>query len=204
MPIANDRIWQQRVNSSQLMSVSCLAEDWCCKLNAPGGTVINSSRVAVLLLTMIGCVGCDQVTKLAARTYLSADTTTSFLGDMLRLQRTENPGAFLSLGDQLAPRTRVLLFTYGGSLLVGAALIWAIRSSRATTMQTIGAALVCSGGLGNLLDRASRHGYVTDFLNVGIGPVRTGIFNVADFALLLGVVMLLMSGSSGERSVPIG
>jgi signal peptidase II len=165
--------------------------------------VINSCRVAVLLLTMIGCVGCDQATKLAARTYLSTGTTTSFLGDTFRLQRAENPGAFLSLGDHLAPGTRVALFTFGSSLLLSAALIWAIRSRRATTMQTIGAALVCSGGLGNLIDRIGRHGYVTDFLNAGIGPVRTGIFNVADFALMLGIVLLFISGSSSKLSAPV-
>jgi len=62
------------------------------------------------------------------------------------------------------------------------------------------AALVCSGGLGNLIDRIGRHGYVTDFLNVGIGPVRTGIFNVADFALMIGVVLLFMFGSTSKRS----
>ncbi len=163
----------------------------------------NSFRVAVLLLTIIGCVGCDQVTKLAARKYLSTGTTSSFLHDTFRLQRAENPGAFLSLGDHLAPRTRVILFTFGGSLLVGAALFWAIRSQRATTMHTIGAALVCGGGLGNLIDRIGRHGYVTDFLNAGIGPVRTGIFNVADFALMLGILVLFVSGSVIKRSVPV-
>jgi hypothetical protein len=70
-------------------------------------------------------------------------------------------------------------------------------------MHTIGAALVCSGGLGNLIDRIGRHGYVTDFLNAGIGPVRTGIFNVADFALMLGISVLFISGSVIKRSVPV-
>jgi signal peptidase II len=158
--------------------------------------VKNSTRLAVLLLTMIGCVGCDQVTKVMARTYLNAGTVQSFLGDTVRLQRAENPGAFLSLGSQLPPRTRLLLFTLGGSLLVGAVLVWAIRQRHATAMPTIGAALLCGGGLGNLIDRVSRDGYVTDFLNVGVGPLRTGIFNVADFVLILGVALLFIAGTN--------
>jgi signal peptidase II len=54
---------------------------------------------------------------------------------------------------------------------------------------------VCSGGIGNLIDRFCQHGEVTDFLNIGIGSLRTGIFNVADFALLMGVALILFSGA---------
>jgi signal peptidase II len=34
---------------------------------------------------------------------------------------------------------------------------------------------------------------VIDFLNVGIGSLRTGIFNVADMAIMLGVFLLLFA-----------
>jgi lipoprotein signal peptidase len=40
---------------------------------------------------------------------------------------------------------------------------------------------------------------VTDFLNVGIGPLRTRIFNVADFVLLIGAALLAWSGTAGTR-----
>jgi signal peptidase II len=68
-----------------------------------------------------------------------------------------------------------------------------------STLQTISWALICGGGFGNLIDRFSRHGYVTDFLNVGIGTLRTGIFNIADFALLVGIALLVLSSASGSR-----
>jgi signal peptidase II len=42
-----------------------------------------------------------------------------------------------------------------------------------------------------LLDRLMDKGRVTDFLNVGIGSMRTGIFNFADMAILGGVVLLM-------------
>jgi signal peptidase II len=44
------------------------------------------------------------------------------------------------------------------------------------------------------MDRLTRHGYVTDFLNLGVGPLRTGIFNVADFVLLVGLGMFVAIG----------
>ena len=53
-------------------------------------------------------------------------------------------------------------------------------------------ALVVGGGLGNLVDRVMREGAVVDFLNVGIGPVRTGIFNMADVFIVAGVSFLVL------------
>jgi signal peptidase II len=153
------------------------------------------ARLSLLLATVVGCVGCDQVTKVAARTFLTGGTTVAFFHDTVRFQRAENPGAFMSMGESLPASVRAILFAFGGTLLVVSAIIWALRSRRMNAIQTVGAALICSGGVGNLIDRFSQHGYVTDFLNVGIGPLRTGIFNVADFALLLGVAIIVVSGS---------
>jgi signal peptidase II len=157
-------------------------------------------RLSLLFVTMIGCVGCDQVTKVAARTYLGDGAVLSFVHDTMRLQHAENPGAFLSMGDGLPAGARTMIFTLGGTVLVGGALLWAIRARQLNAVQTVGAALICSGGIGNLIDRILRHGYVTDFLNVGIGPLRTGIFNIADVALLLGVAIIFMSGSGARRT----
>ena len=78
-----------------------------------------------------------------------------------------------------------------------ATAVWAFRSKRMSTSQIVGAALICGGGLGNVIDRVSHGGYVTDFLNIGVGPVRTGIFNVADMALMLGVALLFFGDMFG-------
>jgi signal peptidase II len=158
------------------------------------------ARLTLLLVTMVACVGCDQVTKVAARTYLTGGTTITFFHDTVRLQHAENPGVFMSMGESWPAGVREMLFAFGGTLLVASALVWALRSRRMNAVQTVGAAFICSGGIGNLIDRFSRHGYVTDFLNVGIGPLRTGIFNVADFALLLGVAIIVLS-NSGDRQL---
>jgi len=56
----------------------------------------------------------------------------------------------------------------------------------------IGTSLVLAGGASNWVDRVVR-GSVVDFLNIGVGPLRTGIFNVADMAIMLGVAVLLLA-----------
>ncbi len=45
--------------------------------------------------------------------------------------------------------------------------------------------------MGNLIDRWMC-GYVKDFLNVGIGPIRTGIFNIADATMMAGCLLVVL------------
>jgi signal peptidase II len=61
--------------------------------------------------------------------------------------------------------------------------------------------LLCAGGIGNLLDRVRYDGYVTDFLNMSIGPLRTGIFNLADVALMAGIVLFMFQHVNGEDTI---
>ena len=49
---------------------------------------------------------------------------------------------------------------------------------------------IIGGGLGNLIDRLSNNFRVVDFLNFGIGSLRTGILNIADMSVTIGVLFL--------------
>ena len=50
--------------------------------------------------------------------------------------------------------------------------------------------LILAGGLGNLIDRVTNDGLVTDFIVMGVGPIRTGVFNVADIAVTFGGIAI--------------
>jgi signal peptidase II len=140
----------------------------------------------------LALIAVDQATKLLAARTLKGLGRLSYLADTFRLQYAENPGAFLSLGASLSPGARNAVFVIGtGALLVGC-VVMLLREAW-TERQQIGWWLVIAGGAANLIDRVAR-GAVIDFLNVGIGPVRTGIFNVADMAIMLGVGLLLLPG----------
>lgn len=160
---------------------------------------MRSARLALILVVMLGCVGCDQLTKEIARDQLPFGVPISLLHDTVRLHYTQNPGAFLSLGGSLPEGVRALVFTLGGILLVTLCTAWTLRTRSLSRLQTLGAAMACGGGIGNLIDRMSMGGHVTDFLNVGLGPLRTGIFNVADMALMLGVALVVFGYKAGER-----
>jgi signal peptidase II len=152
----------------------------------------RSVRVLLILAIMCSCVGCDQATKAIARERLPDGTTISMFHGTVRLERTENIGAFLSLGASLPKNVRLAFFTFGGLLLVTSGILWTLFARRMNPVQTVGAALACAGGLGNVIDRLIQSGQVTDFLNIGIGSFRTGIFNVADMVLMLGAALLLV------------
>ncbi|HET6437173.1 MAG TPA: signal peptidase II [Anaeromyxobacter sp.] len=146
---------------------------------------------------MAAVVLCDQATKVLARGLLLEGERHSYLGDVLRLELVRNPGAFLSLGAALPPAVRSAIFTWGVAVLVvGAA--WVALFRRGPAALTVGAALVAGGGLGNLWDRLLGGGLVIDFLNLGLGSLRTGIFNAADVAILAGVAVLLLPRGTGR------
>ena len=62
-----------------------------------------------------------------------------------------------------------------------------------------GLALLLSGAVGNLIDRLRYDGLVIDFLNFGVGPLRSGIFNVADMAIMAGALLLMLPAAFGGR-----
>jgi signal peptidase II len=152
-------------------------------------------RIALVLATLLTLVGCDQKTKTLAREHLRAAGSKSFLDDTLRLEYAENPGAFLSLGADLPAKARTLLFTIGCSAGIAAILLYTLLASQPGPWQVLAMSLICGGGLGNLADRWMYGGYVRDFLDIGFGRIRTGVFNVADVALLTGCLILLFARS---------
>lgn len=153
------------------------------------------------LALALALIAVDQATKLAAARWLKGAGRLAWLGDTMRLQYAENPGAFLSLGASLGPGVRNLVFVVGtAALLVGC--LWLLVREAWTPRQRLGWWLVIAGGAANLIDRIAR-GAVIDFMNVGIGGLRTGIFNVADMAIMLGVGLLLLAGKTPpERETP--
>lgn len=153
-----------------------------------------------LTLAVLSTIGCDRVTKHAAATLLSGYPSRSYLADTVRLEYTENTGGFLSVGADLPSAVRTGLFTVGTGCLLCMLVFIAIRH-RWDRLSRLGLALFVAGGASNWIDRATR-GSVVDFLTVGVGPVRTGVFNVADVAIMLGagVIAIAAFGKTQARS----
>lgn len=134
----------------------------------------------------------DQGTKYLAIRLLEGKQTISLLEDCLRFLLAENRGGFLSLGASLPEGLRNTIFLLLSSIFLLAFCIFMLRDKASTFSMLIASSMIVGGGVGNLIDRAVRDGAVIDFVNVGIGSLRTGIFNVADMAVLFGCILLFI------------
>ncbi len=143
------------------------------------------------LAILLACVGCDQVTKTVATRTLAGREVKSFWVDTVRLDYALNPGGFLSLGSQMPDDLRKWTFiAINSGLLLGLGVFLGLKRNLPFAL-FVALVLILAGGIGNLIDRLCHDGLVTDFINIGIGPVRTGIFNVADMAIMAGGIALV-------------
>lgn len=160
---------------------------------------MNALKKTLLIgFVLFSCVGCDQVTKDAARDHLRYAPPVTLFAESVYLVYAENPGAAFSLGAQLPEQARFLLFTVGVAvILIGVGAFSLLRCGR-SKICVAATALVLGGGIGNLMDRILNEGRVIDFIMIRVGEVQTAVFNVADVFILVGAA-ILVHGLSKKR-----
>jgi signal peptidase II len=147
-------------------------------------------RIALALIVFI-TIALDQGAKaLVRRTLMNGDPVRR---GVLTLLHTENQGAFLSLGSELPPNVRHLIFDGLVSIGLIAAAFVLFTGRMQPGSDDIAIAFIIGGGVGNLIDRFRLGGRVTDFIFLQAGPLHTGVFNIADMAITGGVLWLALS-----------
>ncbi|MFW6088948.1 MAG: signal peptidase II [Gemmatimonadota bacterium] len=117
-------------------------------------------------------------------------------GEFFRLTYTHNPGA--AFGINIGEHSRLFFLVL--SLVALVVLIWMYRiTPRGDVLRLTALALVCGGAVGNILDRLRYDAGVVDFIDIGFGGARFWIFNIADSAVSVGAVLLLISFYLEER-----
>ena len=159
--------------------------------------VSRASRILAMAAVVVSTIGCDRVTKEVAARRLAGRPRLSMARDAIRLEYVENRGGFLSLGADFPEGLRMAVFGLGSAILLAVLGAWVCRRVIAGGW-ALGQALLWAGGVANLGDRILR-GSVIDFLNLGVGPLRTGIFNVADVAIMAGALLVALD-LAGPRS----
>ncbi|HNY32874.1 MAG TPA: signal peptidase II [Fibrobacteria bacterium] len=161
---------------------------------------MSERRNGLLAIGIAGGIALDQVSKILVERWMLPTDLYTFLGGSFRVQMVRNRGAFLSLGSTLPEHLRQTLLIWGVGLFLLGLTIWIFRSKTATSTSRWCMAAVASGGIANLIDRIRFDGGVLDFLNVGIGGLRTGIFNVADIYITFAVLWLLVDSFRGRKT----
>lgn len=152
--------------------------------------MIHASRLRWLILTF-AMVFLDRFSKAAIEAKTSEGWRHELIHHFIYLVHSKNPGiAFSIFADSPSPWVRHALI--GGSLLVIAILAWyLVAGAGVSARAAAGLALLLGGATGNLTDRIL-HGGVTDFFEVWFGSYRYPAFNVADSAITIGALLILL------------
>ena len=154
----------------------------------------RSAKILLFCISSLALISWDRARKELAKEHLKGKEAVSYFHDTFRLQYVENTGAALSMGDSLPKAASFWLLSILPLAFLLAMIGYVInRSNEIGTAKFIAFALIIAGGLGNIYDRIVFDRHVTDFMNMGIGSLRTGIFNFADMFITAGAIVLLLS-----------
>ncbi|NIR51805.1 signal peptidase II [candidate division KSB1 bacterium] len=138
----------------------------------------------VLIVSVIVVV-LDQISKFSVRYFFEYGREHQILGDWLRLTYIENPG--MAFGIQFGGQKFFTIFAMIATVVI---FIYIVRARTERLPLRLALALILGGAIGNLVDRFL-YGKVVDFIDVGIGDTRWPIFNFADSAVTLGMIILI-------------
>lgn len=169
-----------------------------------GRTEILNTRpkpdALIWLVVSVLVIGVDQITKTLVRHALVPYLPHPVIPHFLNWTLAFNKGAaFNFLAD--GSGWQVWLF---GALAIAVSLglmVWLGRTRRGEWRTALPVALIIGGALGNLIDRLA-HGQVTDFIQVYWGAWSFAAFNVADSAISVGAVLLIVFAVFGGNAKP--
>ncbi len=145
--------------------------------------------LAVSLVVIVA----DRLSKLSIQHSVSTLDSVSILPGWIRIIHTENPGAAFGVlaEGNLFLRMAVLIGVSTAVLLFVAKTLWSRNTAFSAPAARFALALILGGAVGNLYDRVI-HGTVTDFIEVYHGSWSFPAFNVADSAITVGAILLMI------------
>ncbi|MDO6472090.1 signal peptidase II [Maribacter sp. 1_MG-2023] len=152
----------------------------------------------MILIIVLMTVGCDQVSKELTRQKVEPEVFIPVIKNHLILTNVENTGAMLGFGLDFPPILKRFLLQALPMLLLLIMLYRIMSKPNLNLLLIVAFALVIGGGLGNLIDRIA-YGSVNDFFQIRLGVLRTGIFNIADVAVTIGVLMFIFLIIRGKK-----
>lgn len=152
------------------------------KKTSSGSTMLPWLGLALLLLMA------DQFTKvLILGNYQLGDAT--YVTSFFNVVRVHNTGAAFSFLAAASGWQR--WFFTGIGMLAAVFIIWMLKSHAGQKLFSFAMACILGGAIGNVIDR-TLHGYVVDFLDFHYGNWHFPAFNVADSAITVGAICLIL------------
>lgn len=159
------------------------------------------SRTLFIVLLIIFNITIDQISKFWVRANVIADSKSEIFGKYFTLHNVENKGAFLGLGSDFNPVLKIILLNVLPIVVLALVLFHVFRDKTLDKFSLIGFCCIIGGGIANLYDRVL-YGQVTDFWHINLGGVfRTGIFNIADMSVMVGMGLLILGNFKKKKPV---
>lgn len=143
------------------------------------------------LLILLANIGCDQLSKKIVRQELMDYETITIVKNHITLTKVENTGAFLSVGSTLPGFLKFLLLSIIPLLALSYGIVYLFTRRNLSIMSAVALSFAIGGGIGNIYDRLI-HGSVTDFMHIDLGFIQTGIFNMADVSIMVGMILFFV------------
>ncbi|MDT0651211.1 signal peptidase II [Autumnicola edwardsiae] len=150
------------------------------------------TKLLIGLILIISNVSCDQITKKEARRNIDAHERIEVVNDTFVLTNVENTGAALEFGSKFHPTLKLFIFQLLPTLVLIYLFYLLFKEEDISKLNFVAITFFIGGGIGNILDRVLRES-VTDFMYLELGPVHTGIFNMADVSITLGAILFITS-----------
>lgn len=133
----------------------------------------------------------DQITKAMIRPALALHESREVIPGVLDLTRVHNTGAAFGMLNAVEFPFKTLVLSCVAAIALGGVAWYALTVPLPDRLARIGIAGVLGGAIGNLIDRASS-GYVLDFVDAYWGTWHFWAFNVADAAITIGVIFMIL------------
>jgi signal peptidase II len=144
----------------------------------------SRSKNLIVLFFFSAALILDQGTKFLVVKYIKINQEIPLIGEVVRLKHIKNSG--IVFGFDFLPGILVTILSIVASLGI---VLYLIYHRNEVLQVRISLAVILGGALGNLLDRIF-YQRVTDFIDIGFGATRWPIFNFADAAVVVGMILL--------------
>lgn len=158
---------------------------------SPPAPAAPRTRKSLFLLIALAILALDQWTKWLIESHLPEQSSHEVIPGLLHISHVRNTGVAFGMFANGGRDGSPWLLSLFGLVALGLIAVLFHRTPAKDRVLLAALALVLGGAVGNLFDRISS-GAVTDFIAVFIGSYRWPDFNVADSAISIGLVLILI------------
>ena len=151
--------------------------------------MLASRKLELIVASTI--VVLDQITKALVRPALALHESIVVIPGFLDLTRVHNTGAAFGMLNAVDFPMKAVALSLVAMVALGGVAWYAITVPLTDRLARVGIAGVLGGAIGNLIDRA-KDGYVLDFVDAYVGTWHFWAFNVADAAITMGVIFMIL------------